>query len=70
MSQGRQLISLLKRRQFTYMEMLLLGISVCPWKRVKEALKDDESVMVGKKWIGGKEYATTWRVVKATRYTA
>ena len=70
MTQGRELISLLKRRQYTYMEMLMLGISVSPWKRVVEALKDDEAVSKGKKWIGGKEYATTWRVVKATRYTA
>lgn len=70
MTQGRQLISLLKRRQYTYMEMLLLGISTCPHKRIMESLKDDEAVSKGKKWLGGKEYATTWRVVKATRYTA
>jgi hypothetical protein len=70
MTQGRKLISALKRKPYTYMEMLSLGISVCPWKRVREALKDDEDVLIGKKWFGGKLYATTWRVVKATAYTA
>jgi hypothetical protein len=70
MSQGRQLIAQLKRGSFTYMEMLMLGISTCPHKRISESLKADEAISKGKRWMGGKEYATTWRVVKATRYTA
>ena len=64
-SQGRRLISLLKRRALTYREMLQASESVCPWKRVDESLGHDERLVKGKRgdW-------TTWRVVAATRWTA
>ena len=64
-SQGRRLIALLKRRQYTHREMLQASESCSPWKRVKEALKPDEQVVIGKRgeW-------TTWRVVSASNWTA
>ena len=45
MNQGRRLINILKREPMTYLEMLMLGISVCPWKRIKEQLRDDEKLV-------------------------
>lgn len=64
-TQGRKLISALKRRAHTYLEMNLLGISVSPQKRVAECLRDDEQIVKGKR-----DGRTTWRVVGATRWTA
>jgi len=45
--------------------MLAASESYSPWKRVAEALSADEQVVKGKRgpW-------TTWRVIKATRWTA
>ena len=60
--QGRRLISMLKRRAHTYLEMNLLGISVSPQKRVAECLRADEQIVKGGR--------TTWRVVGATRWSA
>ena len=64
-SQGRRLVQLLKRRAMTYREMLSASESYSPWKRVSEALRDDEQVVKGKRgdWV-------TWRVIKATHWTA
>lgn len=45
MNQGRRLINILKREPMTYLEMLMLGISVCPWKRIKEQLRDGETLV-------------------------
>lgn len=42
MSQGRQLIKLLKTRGMTNLELLMTGISTCPWKRISESLTEDE----------------------------
>lgn len=42
MTQGRKLIAHLKRRPMTYMQMLMLGISTCPQKRVWECLQQGE----------------------------
>lgn len=36
--QGDKLVSMLKRRGMTTLEMMQAGISVCPWKRVRECL--------------------------------
>lgn len=58
MTQGRQLIERLKRKPYTAMEMLQLGISVCPWKRVAESLKTGERIVKGT----NKRGLTTWRV--------
>jgi hypothetical protein len=62
-TQGRVLIDHLKRKPHTYMDMLRLGISTSPWKRIKEALGADESVQ---KWFD-KAGRITWRVVKVCR---
>jgi hypothetical protein len=35
----------LKRRPMTTLEMLNTGISVCPWKRIRECLADDEQLV-------------------------
>ena len=63
MTQGRQLIAALKRRPMTYLEMNLLGISVAPHMRVLESLLPTETLVKGKRHLGGRRYATTWRVV-------
>jgi hypothetical protein len=61
LSQGRRIISKLMRSTtgYTYMEMLSLGISVAPWLRVAESLRDDERLIKGKR---GK--LCTWRIIK------
>lgn len=66
MTQGRKLVALLKRRQMTYLEMLLTGISTCPWKRAQEQLRPSEQLVKGR----DKKGRTTWRVVSATRWSA
>jgi len=45
MTQGRQLVSMLKRKGMTTMEMLQTGVSVAPWKRVSESLRPDECLV-------------------------
>ena len=64
-TQGRRLISALKRRAHTYREMLQACESTAPWKRIDESLKPHEQVVKGKR--GG---LVTWRVIAATRFTA
>ena len=64
-SQGRRLVQLLKRKAMTYREMLQASESYSPWKRVKEALRSDETVVKGER-----NGLVTWRVVAATRWTA
>ena len=61
-SQGRRLVALLKNRYMTYGEMLRTGISVCPWKRVKESLAPDEELV--KKDRSG---LTAWHVVRVNK---
>lgn len=70
MTQGRQLIAHLRKKPRTYLEMNLLGISTSPHKRVLEALKDDEVLVKGKRYLGEGRYLTTWSVKGATRWTA
>lgn len=67
-TQGMRLVRALKRKPHTYMEMLMLGVSVCPWKRLRETLRH----MPGVELVKGTNRAglTTWRVVTATRWTA
>ena len=65
-TQGRLLIAALKRKPHTYMEMLRHGVSISPWKRISESLRPDEQISKGKNPKG----LTTWRVVKATSWTA
>lgn len=59
-TQGRALIERLKRKPHTYLEMLRYGISVCPWKRVKESLKEGEQLVTSRRGE-----LKTWRVVKS-----
>ena len=65
-TQGRRLISVLKRRPMTYLEMQALGISTSPQKRVAETLLPTEQLIKAKNGAG----LVTWRVVSATRWTA
>jgi hypothetical protein len=60
-TQGRLIIEQLKRRPMTYMQMLALGVSVCPWKRVKETI----SLMPGWDISYGQDTRgrLTWRAV-------
>lgn len=37
MTQADRLFALLRRRSMTYMDLILTGISVAPWKRLAEA---------------------------------
>ncbi len=62
--QGRLIIEAIKRKPMTYMEMLKLGVSTCPQKRVSECLRAHERIEQGKRHMGGKRYLTTWRVVR------
>jgi hypothetical protein len=41
-TQGRRIIEQLKKRQMSSMQILMLGISTCWWKRVAESLQQDE----------------------------
>jgi hypothetical protein len=64
-TQGRRLISLLKRRSYTGMQLQMTGISVCWWKRVVESLREDEELFHVKGYDGLLRY----RVSSATRWT-
>ena len=50
--QGDKLVSMLKRRGMTTLELIQTGISVCPWRRVSECLpegwKHDKSQRKGR----------------------
>lgn len=60
-TQGRQLISMLKRRGMTTMDMLMTGISVSPWKRVAESLAPTERLTKAKRQDGLTVYRVTSR---------
>lgn len=63
-TQGRKLIKLLKRQPMTTLEMLMTGISVCPWKRVRECLQDGETLKI----VGKKGRSNVYRVVTEKKY--
>jgi hypothetical protein len=65
-TQGRRLITLLKLRPMSYLDMQATCISTSPQKRVMEGLRDDEQLI---KAIGG-DGLVRWRVVSATKWTA
>ena len=44
-TQGRRIIERLKRRPMTSMQIQMLGISTCWWKRVAESLHEDEQLV-------------------------
>lgn len=69
-TQGALIAEALKRKPHTYMEMLKLGVSTCPWKRVDEWLcrgdvAEKWRLKRASKWLGGNRYVTTWRIVRA-----
>ena len=57
-TQGRRLIAMLKRRGMTTMDMLRTEISVSPWHRITESLKEDERLVKAK----NKRGLTVYRV--------
>ena len=68
-TQGSRLIAHLKRRPMTYLDMLMLGISTCPHKRVAESLREGELLAKGYTYVNGRRLLR-WRVVTATKWTA
>ena len=68
-TQGRLLIEALRKRPHTYLEMLRYGLSTSPWKRITECLHDTEAVKKEHRTVNGKRLVT-WRIVRATRWTA
>jgi hypothetical protein len=69
-TQGRRLIAALKRKSMTSMQLQMLGISTCWWKRVQESLDSNEQLVLGKLYLGDGKYVNTYRVVTATKWTA
>lgn len=60
-TQGDKIARALKRTGHTYMEMLWLGYSVAPWRRVQEWLNKRPEWELRKGMRGS---LVTWRVVK------
>lgn len=61
-TQAERLFSHLRRKAMTTMEMLSLGISVAPWKRIVEGL---HHLKPGEKLVkGSRDGVRTYRVVK------
>jgi hypothetical protein len=65
-TQGRVIIEQLKRRPMTYMQMLALGVSVCPWKRVQESIGAAEGWRLDTSGRN-RQGLVTWRVVRACK---
>lgn len=65
-TKGRCLVVALMKRAMTYGDMLDLGLSTSPWKRVQEALKGSPNLKLvkGSRRVNG-EWLVTWRVVRA-----
>ena len=68
-TQGDTVIAALKKRPHTYAEMLsIVGGGICPWKRAAEAIEQYRhtgwKIDIGRCWVAGHEYLTTWRVVR------
>lgn len=68
-TQGDKVIRALKRKPHTYAEMLAIpGGGICPWKRAAEAIGQSRHcgwrIEIGRRWVEGHEYLTTWRVVR------
>jgi hypothetical protein len=68
-TQGDRLFSALKKRPHTYMEMIGLGVSTCPWRRLREAESLPRNagwqLVPGRRlvWVdGGTVFLTTWAV--------
>ena len=65
-TQGRRLITLLKRRPMSYLDMQATCISTSPQKRIMECLQPDEQLI---KALGA-DGLVRWWVVSATKWTA
>jgi hypothetical protein len=65
LTQGRTLVEAMRKRAMTYGDMmdLLKWRSCSPWRRAAESLRPDEQIVKGKRWMGGRSYLTTWKVV-------
>ena len=66
LAQGRRLIALLKRRKYTGMQLQMLGISQCWWKRVDECLAPHEQLHS----VKGSDGLNRYCVTAATKWTA
>jgi hypothetical protein len=62
-AQGRKLISLLKRRNMTTIDLLQTGISTCSWKRVVEQLNPNEQLLKTKRYPEKGRWFYVYRVV-------
>jgi hypothetical protein len=65
-TQGQIVVAALKRRWMSYSDMLALGISLCPWKRVPDAIPHGYEL---KKRTNAKGL-TEWRVVRRAEVCA
>jgi hypothetical protein len=43
-TQGQKIVERLQKRWMSYSDMLALGVSLCPWKRVKDAIPEGHIV--------------------------
>jgi hypothetical protein len=71
-TQGDTVIAALKRKPHTYAEMLAIpGGGCCCWKRAAEAIEQPRNhgweIKIGRRWVAGHDYLTTWQVVKVKR---
>lgn len=62
-TQGAVLVECLRLRPMTYGEMLRLGVSTCPWRRVAESLDTTKWKLVKTK---GHDGLIRWRVRRLT----
>jgi hypothetical protein len=66
-TQGRRLIAALKRKPHTSMDLQMLGISTCWWKRVAEALREDERLVDHWRRRDNNRYIKVYGVVKVNK---
>ncbi len=62
-TQGRRLIAALKRKPMTSMELQMLGISTCWWKRVQESLGPNERLIKGTKHLLNGKPLTNYKII-------
>jgi hypothetical protein len=65
-TQGQQLVAALKKRWMSYSDMIALGVSLCPWKRIPGAIPADHELKKRENSRGLVE----WRVVKRVEVAA
>lgn len=62
-TQGRRLIALLKRSGYSTLDLQMLGLSTCPWKRIVEQLKPNEQLLKTKRYPKEGRWYYVYRVV-------